>query len=139
MCRYPSSSAQRTASTHSCAFSTCQTPSPSIGIAYPSASSCVLSSSTALRTTLELLLYSGMAVDLTLGSFAQHLRLRRRCAELEASGRGVREGVIENLQRRLMLVEHELEVVVARGISDGDRHQIRRSTPKQSHRDAVAL
>src|SRR5882724_12220337 len=43
MCRYPSSSAQRTASTHSRAFSTCQTPSPSIGITWPSASSCVLS------------------------------------------------------------------------------------------------
>src|SRR6266849_7760283 len=49
MCRYPSSSAQRTASTHSRAFSTCQTPSPSIGITWPPASSCVLSPCCATR------------------------------------------------------------------------------------------
>src|SRR5689334_21603615 len=38
MCRYPSSSAQRTASTHARAFGICQTPSPSSGISVPSAS-----------------------------------------------------------------------------------------------------
>jgi hypothetical protein len=63
-----------------------------------------------------------------------------RCGpELEASSRIVREGMIEDLERRLMLVEEELEVVVARSIADGDSHQIRRPTPKQSHCDAVAL
>src|SRR6266498_437795 len=73
------------------------------------------------------------------GRLAQRFRLRPPCAELEASGRGVCEGMIEDFERRLMLTEDELEVVVARGIGDGDRHQIRRSTPEQSHRDAVAL
>src|SRR6516162_9737401 len=38
ICRYPSSSAQRTASTHSRSFSTCQTPRPTSGISFPSAS-----------------------------------------------------------------------------------------------------
>src|SRR5215469_6589184 len=38
MCRYPSSSAARTASTHSGPSGTCQTPSPSRGISLPSAS-----------------------------------------------------------------------------------------------------
>src|SRR6266446_3452530 len=37
-CRYPSSSAQRTASTHSRRLGTCQTPSPTSGISLPSAS-----------------------------------------------------------------------------------------------------
>src|SRR6266496_6245323 len=73
------------------------------------------------------------------GRIAQHFRLRPPCAELEASGRSVREGMIEDFECRLMLIEDELEVVVARGIGDGDRHEIRRSTPKQSHAEAVAL
>src|SRR5260221_296871 len=71
------------------------------------------------------------------GRVAQQVRLRPPRAELEAPGRGVREGMIEDLERRLMLVEDELEVVVARSIGDGDCHQVRRSTPKQAHRDAV--
>src|SRR3984893_13913485 len=38
MCRYPSSSAHRTALTHSGPLGTCQTPRPSIGISLSSAS-----------------------------------------------------------------------------------------------------
>src|SRR6184192_1608853 len=38
MCRYPSSSAHRTALTHSAPLGTCQTPRPSIGSWLPSAS-----------------------------------------------------------------------------------------------------
>jgi hypothetical protein len=38
-----------------------------------------------------------------------------------------------------VFVEDELEVVFVWGIVDGDGHQIRRSTPEQSHRDAVRL
>jgi hypothetical protein len=47
--------------------------------------------------------------------------------------------MIEDFERGLMLIEDEFEGVVARGIGDGNRHQIRRSTPKQSYREAVAL
>jgi hypothetical protein len=61
------------------------------------------------------------------------------CAELDASGRGMREWMFKDIQRSFILVEDQLEVVVVRGIGDGNRHEIRRSTPKQSHRDAVAV
>jgi hypothetical protein len=47
--------------------------------------------------------------------------------------------MMEDVQRSLVLVEDELEVIVVRGIGDGDRHQIRRSTPEQPDRDSVAL
>src|SRR6266545_4180943 len=45
--------------------------------------------------------------------------------------------MVEDIQRPIMFVEDELEVVVVCNVVDGDGHQIRRSTPEQSHRDAV--
>jgi hypothetical protein len=57
------------------------------------------------------------------GRIAQPFLLRPLRAALEASSGSVREGMIEDLERRLMLVEEELEVVVARSIADGDRYQ----------------
>jgi len=47
--------------------------------------------------------------------------------------------MVEDVERLLVLVEDELEVVVVRGIGDGDRHEVRRAAPKQGHRGAVAL
>ena len=45
----------------------------------------------------------------------------------------MRERMIEDLQRGLMLIDDELEVVVARSIGDSNRHQIRRAPPEQSY------
>src|SRR6185437_933592 len=77
--------------------------------------------------------------SLMLCSIAQRLPLRPLGGELEASSRGVREWMIEDVQRSLVLVEDELEVIVVRGVGDGDRHQIRRSSPQQPDHDSVAL
>jgi threonine dehydratase len=52
MCRYPSSSAHRTASTHSGPFGICQTPRPTNGIALPSASTRPLPS--AVSTSVDI-------------------------------------------------------------------------------------
>src|SRR5579859_413284 len=52
MCRYPSSSAQRTASTPSRSFATCQTPRPTSGISFPSASTRALPS--AVTTSVDI-------------------------------------------------------------------------------------
>jgi len=60
-------------------------------------------------------------------------------AKLDTSRRGMRERMVEDIHCSLVFIEDELEVVVVRGIGDGNCHQIRRSTPKQSHRDAVAV
>ena len=69
----------------------------------------------------------------------QNLLLRAACAEVEAPSRCVREGMVEDIQRSLMLVKDELEVLVGRGVGDRDGHQVRGSTPEQSHCDAVVL
>src|SRR6266516_908246 len=59
--------------------------------------------------------------------------------KLDASRGGMREWMMEDIQRSVVLVEDELEIVVVRSIRDGDRRQIRRPTPEQSDREAVAL
>src|SRR4051794_36711863 len=82
------------------------------------------------------------ASSVRLGSIEQYLRLRPRwCAELEAPGRSVRVWMMEDVQRLrpLIVMEDELEIVVGRGIGDGDRHQFRSAAPEEPHRDAVAL
>src|SRR6266516_1703542 len=79
------------------------------------------------------------ASSLLLRRMAQYLWLRPIRADVEASGRGVRKWMIEDVQRSLVLVEDELEIIVVRGIGHGDRHQVRRSTPEQPDRDSVAL
>jgi hypothetical protein len=75
------------------------------------------------------------------GSILERTRclLSSACPELDASRRGMRKWMFKDIQRSFILVEDELEVVVVRGIGDGNRHEIRRSTPTQSHRDAVAV
>src|SRR3954462_12676041 len=70
------------------------------------------------------------ASSLLLRRMAQYLWLRPIRGDVEASGRGVRKWMIEDVQRPLVLAEDELEVIVVRGIGDRDRHQIRRSTQK---------
>src|SRR6266704_4356683 len=45
----------------------------------------------------------------------------------------------EHIQRPIVFVEDELEVVVVCSVVDSDGDQIRRSTPEQSHRDAARL
>src|SRR6266498_2235122 len=60
-------------------------------------------------------------------------------AELDPPGGCVRKRMVEHIQRPIMFVEDELEVVVVCSVVDGDGHQIRRSAPKQSHRDAIRL
>src|SRR5207302_1264120 len=54
MCRYPSSSAHRTALTHSGPLGTCQTPRPSIGISLPSASTRALPSAVTALVVMAL-------------------------------------------------------------------------------------
>jgi hypothetical protein len=51
----------------------------------------------------------------------------------------MRERMFKDIQRSLTIVEDKLEVVVVRRIGDRNGHEIRRSIPKQSHRDAVAV
>jgi hypothetical protein len=51
----------------------------------------------------------------------------------------MREWMFKDIQRSFILVEDQLEVVVVRRIDDGNRYEIRRSTPEQSYRDAVAV
>src|SRR6266540_6444576 len=58
-------------------------------------------------------------------------------AELDPPGGCVRKRMVEHIQRPIVFVEDELEVVVVCSIVDNDGHQIRRSTPEQSHRDAA--
>src|SRR3954451_2371876 len=79
------------------------------------------------------------ASSLMLRRMPKYLWLRTTRADVEASGRGVRKRMIEDVQRPLVLVENELEAIVVRGIGDGNRHQIRRSTPEEPDRDSVAL
>src|SRR5690348_4443109 len=66
MCRYPSSSAQRTASTHSRSFSTCQTPRPTSGISFPSASTRALPSAVTTSADIAPLFWSSNLVVQTL-------------------------------------------------------------------------
>jgi hypothetical protein len=47
--------------------------------------------------------------------------------------------MVEHIQRPIVFVEDEFDVVVVCNVVDSDGHQIRRSTPEQSHRDAVRL
>src|SRR5262249_7593312 len=81
---------------------------------------------------------SGWAAT-ALGDIEEHLRRRPARVELEAAGCRVGERMMEDVERPVALVEDELEVVVGRGVGDGDGHQVRRSAPEQRHRDAVAL
>src|SRR6266545_1108212 len=60
-------------------------------------------------------------------------------AELDPPSGCVRKWMVEHIQRPIVFVEDELEVVVVCRVVDSDGHQIRRSTPEQSHRDAVRL
>src|SRR6266536_6230136 len=60
-------------------------------------------------------------------------------AELDPPGGCVRKRMVEHIQRPIVFVEDELEGVAVCGVVDSDGHQIRRSTPEQSHRDAVRL
>jgi hypothetical protein len=48
----------------------------------------------------------------------------------------MRKRMVEDIQRPIVFVEDELEVVVVCGVVDSNGDQIRRSTPEQSHRDA---
>src|SRR5690349_5310588 len=65
--------------------------------------------------------------------------LRPARAKLDSSGRCVRKRMVEHVQGPLVLFEDQLEVVVVCSVVDSDSHQTRRSTPEQSHRDAVHL
>src|SRR6266511_1644428 len=60
-------------------------------------------------------------------------------AELDPPGGCMRKRMVKHIQRPIVFVEDELEVVVVCSVVDSDGHQIRRSTPEQSHRDAVRL
>src|SRR6476619_6349953 len=60
-------------------------------------------------------------------------------AELDPPRGCMRKGMVEHIQRPLAFVEDELEVVVVCSVVDSDGHEVRRSTPEQSHRDAVRL
>ena len=64
---------------------------------------------------------------------------RKRILEVEAPCRCVGKGMVEDVQRLIVLIENELEVVVVGGVGDGDRNQIRRSSPEQRDRDSVTL